>query len=109
MLWWEEERETSIKKDYSFLHSKDYNDNDNDKDNLKVAYAAEGLDTPGIMAHSTRRTATSWTVINGATFESVMRAADWRTRSTFAKHYAFDLWKQKDQGFGRAVLEGPSK
>ncbi len=70
---------------------------------IKVAYAAEGLDAPGISAHSTRGTATSSAVFNGATFESVMRAADWRTRSTFAKHYTLDLWKQKNQGFGRAV------
>ncbi len=76
---------------------------------IKAAYAAEGLDAPGIRAHSTRGMATSWDIFNGATFESVMRAADWRTRSMFAKHYTLDLWKQKNQGFVRAVLSGPSK
>ena len=34
----------------------------------------------------------------------VMKAADWRTSQTFARHYGLDLWKQRAGQFGRAVL-----
>ena len=71
---------------------------------IKNAYEAKGETAPDIKAHSTRGTATSWALFNQASFNAVMQAADWRQKSTFVKHYALDLWKQKDTEFGAAVL-----
>jgi len=71
---------------------------------IKAAYAAEGMTSPSVNAHSSRSTGTSWAMFNGASIDAVMKAADWRGQMTFAGHYSLDLWKQKDAAFGRAVL-----
>lgn len=71
---------------------------------IKAAYAAAGRSLPSVKAHSTRAMGTSWALFNRATVESIMKAADWRRKLTFAKHYSLNLWKEKDGHFGRRVL-----
>jgi integrase len=71
---------------------------------IKAAYAAIGRTPPKVKAHSTRGMATSWAIYNRATIDAIMRAADWRHKSTFINHYSLNLWKEKDTSFGKAVL-----
>ena len=71
---------------------------------IKAAYRAAGKPEPKVKAHSTRAMSTSWAAYNRATSDAIMRAADWRRKSTFIKHYSLHLWKEKDANFGKAVL-----
>ena len=72
---------------------------------IKETYQLMGADAPSTdQAHSTRAMATSWVMFNGAFIMDVMKAADWRSSQTFARHYGLDLWKRADGLFGRAVL-----
>ncbi len=62
---------------------------------IKETYQLMGADIPSpIQAHSTRAMATSWAMFNGASIVKVMKAGDWRSSQTFARHYGLDLWKK---------------
>ena len=76
---------------------------------IKAAYAAAGKALPSVKAHSTRAQATTWALFNGASLESILRAADWRRPSTFVKHYGLDVWRAQEASFGRSVLKVPSE
>ena len=72
---------------------------------IKAAYAAAGLPlTNPVRAHSTRAQATSLATRQGVPFEDVMKAADWRQRSTFIRHYSLDVGGTADGVFGSAVV-----
>ena len=72
---------------------------------IQEAYIKEGREAPWVRAHSTRGTSASWALFNQATPHAVMKAADWRNHDTFCKHYAKDMYKHKDDAFGKAVLK----
>jgi hypothetical protein len=72
---------------------------------VKEAYTLKGLNPPKVKAHSTRAMSTSWALFGKASMGDIMRAADWRCSRTFGKHYALDLWRSKDGGYGRTVLK----
>ena len=72
---------------------------------IKCAYAASGRPIPDhLRAHSTRAQSTSTALFNKVPIEEIMRAADWRTESTFARHYSLDLWKSAEGRVARATL-----
>ena len=72
---------------------------------MNESYKLMGVEPPSAaQACSTRAIATSTALFNGASIMEVMKAADWRTSQTFARHYGLDLWKQRAGQFGRAVL-----
>jgi integrase len=73
---------------------------------IKAAYAAAGKTLESkVKAHSTRAQAATWAVFKGASVEEVMKAADWRQKSTFIKHYALDVWKRQQGTVGQRILE----
>ena len=57
-----------------------------------------------IKAHSTRSTSTSVALWKGVGINNILRAADWSSSSTFAKHY-LKKFRNEDAEFARAVLE----
>ncbi len=76
---------------------------------IKWAYNKEGLGLPSVKAHSTRAMSTSWALYNKSSMDQVLKAADWRSTRTFAKHYGLDLWSKADGVFGKKVLKTASK
>ena len=72
---------------------------------IKKAYSLAGKAMPVVKAHSTRGTRSSWALFNGASIIDIMKAADWRSKSSFANHYGLDLWKQREGKFGKMVLQ----
>ena len=71
---------------------------------IEAAYAASGKSLGSkVRAHSTRGQATSRALFNGASFQDVMKAADWRCQSTFISHYALDL-RNTPGSIGNKVL-----
>lgn len=71
---------------------------------VHLAYTLEGMELPKLTAHSTRGLATSTALFKGASILDIMKAADWRSMNTFARHYGLNLWKKRDSKFGRSVL-----
>ena len=72
---------------------------------IKAAYASVGKTLPGrVRAHSTRAMSTTTALYQKVPLEEIMRAADWRHRSTFSRHYGLDLWKSQEGAVGRAAL-----
>ena len=54
---------------------------------IKLAYKLQHKSLGKVSGHSTRAMATSWALFNGASLESILRAADWSSTNVFAKHY----------------------
>ncbi len=71
---------------------------------MKVSYELQNLETLNIKGLLTRRMAASTAMFKGASILDVMKAADWRTLNTFARHCGLDLWKRREGHFGRVVL-----
>jgi hypothetical protein len=71
---------------------------------VKLAYKLAGKKVPNLKGHSTRGMAASVALHGGASILEVMKAADWRSTNTFARHYGLNLWKNREGKFGRAVL-----
>ncbi|XP_040179243.1 uncharacterized protein LOC120913408 [Rana temporaria] len=69
------------------------------------AYELQGKQAPFVKAHSTRAVSSSWAERAGASPEEICKAATWSSYTTFAKHYRLDLMSEKDQAFGRRVLQ----
>jgi hypothetical protein len=72
---------------------------------IKLCYTLRGKELPRVKAHSTRSISTSWALFNHASYASILKAADWRSDRTFAKHYGLDLWRKEETVFGRSVLD----
>ena len=58
----------------------------------------------GARAHSTRSTSTSKALWAGVSLDNILKAADWSSDSTFARHYLQAL-REEEGAFGRAVLQ----
>ena len=72
---------------------------------IRAAYAAAGKPlSQKVKAHSTRAQATSIANLKGVPFENIMKAADWRQKSTFIRHYGLEVAGSSDGAFGRAVV-----
>ena len=54
---------------------------------VKVIQTAYDDKTKKVKAHSTRSVGLSWALLNGASIDSIMQAADWSRESTFMKFY----------------------
>jgi hypothetical protein len=72
---------------------------------IRMAYEIKEMPEPKVRAHSTRSVATSWGLFQKASIEQIMHAADWRSQSTFIKHYKLHIWKQERAQFGESVLQ----
>lgn len=73
---------------------------------IALAYkAVKILVSAGIMAHSTRCTATNAAFACQASVDEVYRAAKWTSISTFIRHYKLDKCNSADAAFGRRVLQ----
>lgn len=59
----------------------------------------------GLKAHSTGALAATWAERARATPDQTYKAATWSSRSTFVKHYRFDLLPSSVQAFGRKILQ----
>lgn len=62
-------------------------------------------DVGKVKAHSTRAMAASMAMYNRASFLDILKAADWRSGSTFARHYKLDLWRNREGLVGKAILQ----
>ena len=74
---------------------------------IKQGLKAANIDTQVFAAHSTRGAATYAAARQGAPLDIILRAANWRTATTFAKFYNRDILTGQDQGtaFADAVLK----
>ena len=76
---------------------------------IKETHDSQGKLVGNVRAHSTRAMTASWAMFNRASFIDVLKAADWRTGSTFARHYKLDLWRNREGLVGKAVLQASEK
>ena len=75
---------------------------------IRLAYEAQKMQPPEVRAHSTRGAATSWGLFQKASLDQIIQAADWKTSTTFVRHYRLHIWKQNRASFGSAVLHSAS-
>ena len=73
---------------------------------IQVAYELQNLSLNSkVKGHSTRSTATSWALLQGASISSIVRAADWSSTNVFAYHYLRELRREREE-FSSTVLGG---
>ena len=73
---------------------------------IQVAYESQNLSLNSkVKGHSTRSTATSWALLQGASISSIVRAADWSSTNVFANHYLRELRREREE-FSSTVLGG---
>lgn len=73
---------------------------------IQVAYELQNLSLESkVKGHSTRSTATSWALLQGASISSIVRAADWSSTNVFANHYLRELRREREE-FSSTVLSG---
>ena len=54
---------------------------------IELAYGLKAIQPPHVKAHSTRGTATSWGLLQKASLDQIVQAADWKSGCTFIRHY----------------------
>ena len=74
------------------------------KEVVHYSYSLQGLPSPSVQGHDTRRQATSWAHVAGVDPGVICEAATWSSSSTFARFYRLDVLRSDLADFGRRVL-----
>ena len=72
---------------------------------IKITYMKQNVTLDKIKrnGHTTRAASMSWALFNGASVDSILKAADWGSQSVFARHYLKKLEDSRSE-FSREVL-----
>lgn len=73
---------------------------------IALCYELERVPVPGkLLAHSTRKMASSHAFFDNVSLEDICAAATWASPSTFIRHYAIDVRAQRTAPVARSVLQ----